>query len=191
MLNTAITQRHLERIASGINVGPALAQLNAHPELWNEHPNRTAENSPHYGIPDIWLRYRPLEELTSPERFREPHFATFYPAWYALPALTPIVFGLMAKVRATYLGGILITKIPPGCRVKPHDDRGSWHAEAMNCKVYVPLQANERCVNYCENDSAVMRAGEAWTFNNLLHHSVENNGDTDRITLIVCMAVQS
>jgi hypothetical protein len=31
-----------------------------------------------------------------------------------------------------------------------------------------------------------MKPGEAWTFDNLRTHSVENNGDTERVTLIVC-----
>lgn len=182
--------RHFEKIADGIDVAPVLAQLALNPGLWDEHTNRTAEDSPHHGVPDIWLRYRSLEELTGPESFREPHFATFYPAWRALPALKPIVMRLMAKTEAVYLGGILMTKIRPGGSVKPHHDRGSWHAEYHNTKVYVPLQTNEKCVNICEEESAVMRAGEAWTFNNLLTHSVENNGDSDRITLIVCMRTE-
>lgn len=183
--------QHFHKIASGLNVAPVLAQLEANPGLWNAHPGRTDHGSPHYGISDMWVRYRALHELTEPCKFGEPHFAEFYPAWGLLSGLHPIVFKLMASCWATYLGGILITRIPPGGVVKPHDDRGSWHAETMNYKVYVPLQANESCVNTCGDDVATMRAGEAWTFNNLVTHSVRNDGDTDRITLIVCMKVEA
>lgn len=133
------------------------------------------------------MRFRPIAELTSPEKFREPHFAEFYPAWHALPSLQPIVFDLMAKVQAVYLGGILITRISPGGKILPHDDIGSWHAEYHDCKVYVPLQANAQCVNHCLDESVVMQAGQAWIFNNLLTHSVDNDGETNRITAIVCM----
>jgi hypothetical protein len=178
--------KHFLKIADNIDVSGVVAQLADHPELWNEHLERTRDESPHYGVDDIWVRYRRYSELTSPPRFNDPHFAEFYPAWYAVSALGPIVFDLMARVKATYLGGILITRIPAGGRVKPHDDRGGWHAENMDTKVYLGLKSNSGCVNYCEDESLTIKVGEAWTFNNLLTHSVVNNGDTERITAIVC-----
>lgn len=88
---------------------------------------------------------------------------------------------------ATHLGGVLLTKIPPGGKILPHHDRGTWHAEEMDLKVWLLIEANEGCLNTCENDRVIMRAGEAWTFSNLKVHSVENNGDTDRICLIICL----
>jgi hypothetical protein len=182
--------KQFEKIAADLPVSAVLAELDAHPELWNEHPERTSADSPHYGVPDIWVRFRPRHELTDAARFKGPHFAEFYPAWAALPSLHPIVFDLMARAKAVYLGGILITKIPPGGEVKPHHDRGGWHAEFHNHKVYVPLQSNDACVNHCEGESVVMRAGEAWSFDNLKVHSVRNDGETDRITAIICMRVE-
>lgn len=173
-------------IDSGIETAPFLAQIEEHPELWNQNDGRTREGSPHYGIPDIWVRYRAQSEVTDPAQYNEPHWASFYPAWDLLPAMHPIVFGLMAKVRATYLGGILITKIPPKCSVRPHTDQGGWHAENYPLKIYIPLKSNPECVNYCAGSQVTMRAGEAWEFDNLKVHSVYNNGDEDRITLIVC-----
>ena len=178
---------HFRRIAKDIDVAPLLAQIDARPGLWNLYGGRTNPGSPHYGVDDIWVRYRTLKELTTAESFREPHFAVCYPAWHVLSALQPIVFDLMARTRAFYLGGILITRIPPGGEVKPHHDRGSWHAEFCNCKVYVGLRSNPQCTNHCEDESIVIGPGEAVTFNNLLVHSVENRGTTERITAIVCM----
>lgn len=177
-------------IRDGIDVSQALAEVEAHPELWNAHTDRTFEDSPHFGTSDIWVRYRPEHELTSPQAFLVPHFSAFYPAWHLLPALRPIVFNLMARVEATLLGGILITKIPAGGCVIPHHDRGSWHAEFYNTKVYVPLKTNAACLNTCDGYGRLIAVGEAVSFNNLVEHSVENNGDTDRITLIVCMRAE-
>ena len=176
------------KIADGINVEPVLQEVLAQPDLWNEYAERNHDpNSPHFGVPDIWVRYRKREELVTGDDFRAPHFAEFYPAWHRLRSLQPIVYGLVARVKAVYLGGILITKIPPGGQVKPHHDRGSWHAEEMNMKVYVPLQSNDGCINHCEDESVTMRPGDVWTFDNLKIHSVENRGETDRITAIICM----
>lgn len=182
--------RHFLRLAEGIDVSELAAELTAKPHLWNQRRERTFEASPHHGVDDIWIRYRALHELTEPAKYLEPHFAEFYPAWRELPSLHPIIFNLMAKVRATYLGGILITRIPPGGQVKPHHDRGSWHAETMNCKMYVPIEANPDCVNHCEDEQVVMRPGECWSFNNLVVHSVENRGKTPRVTAIICCKVE-
>lgn len=180
--------RNFARVAVGIDVAPALAQLAEHPSLWNAHTHRRdAPGSPHTEMSDIWVRFRDRAELTSPARFAEPHNPVWYPAIAALPALRPIIFDVMRAVEATRLGGVLITRIPPGGRIAEHHDRGGWHAEFYTTKVYVPLAANSRCVNRCEDEAVVMDVGEAWTFDNLKLHSVENNGASDRITLIVCM----
>jgi hypothetical protein len=173
-----------------VDVAAAARQLDQHPELWNEFPERRIAGSPHEGVDDIWVRWRTRDQLTAPERYTEEHFASFLHPWRTLTEIQPIVYELMARVSAVYLGGILITRIPPGREVLPHHDRGPWHAEFMNCKVYLPLKSNAECVNLCEGDSVVMRAGEAWTFDNLRVHSVENRGDTERVTLIVCMRVE-
>lgn len=177
--------KHFNKLAD-YDVAPVMAQLDARPDLWDARRDRTKAHT-FRQTSDIWVRYRPLAELTEPKKFAEPHFATWYPAWHALPALRPIVFSLMAKTEAVYLGGILITRIPAGGSIEPHHDRGSWHAEYLNTKVYVPLRANERCINRCLDEQIVISPGEAVSFNNLVTHSVHNNGDTERVTLIVCL----
>jgi len=171
-------------LKSGIDIRPLRDQLERSPELWNANPQR--RSGVHAEMTDIWVRYRPLGELMEPKNYREPHWGEFYPAWYALPALKPIVFDLMRLVEATHLGAILITRIPPGGQILPHDDRGSWHAEFHNCKIYLPIVNNPDCWNQCEHDRVHMRPGEAWTFDNLRVHSVHNDGDTERVTLILC-----
>lgn len=182
--------KHFSYIDRGIDVSGVQRELDAQPELWNARGQRTVETSPHYGIPDIWVRYRRLDELKDTRAFLEPHYGVFYPEWDRLPSIQPIVFDIMRRVKATHLGAILITKIPAGCEVKPHDDRGSWHAEFHTTKVYVGIRANTKCVNYCGGDSLVINEGDVVTFNNLITHSVKNDGATDRITLIVCTATQ-
>ena len=178
----------LARIATGIDIGPLTAQIDAHPELWGAHGQRTdATWSPFFGTSDIWLRYRAIEELVEPADFLVPHFAVWYPAAEVLPAAKHIAKNLAADLMAEYLGGVLITRIPVGAKVAPHDDRGSWHAHYCNVKLYVPIRSNPECVNYCGGEEAVMMPGEVWSFDNLVEHSVENRGATERTTLIVCL----
>jgi len=177
--------RNFHQLLSGINVEPLRFQLMLNPQLWNAHRARKdAEGSPHSAMDDIWVRWK------EGERGAQPFFPGWLEAWHILPALRPLVFGLMQHVGATFLGGVLITRIPPGGEILPHDDKGTWHAENLNVKVYVPIQSNEHCVNCCEDEQVNMRAGEAWYFDNLKVHSVHNAGAVDRITLIVCMRVE-
>ena len=170
------------------NVEELDEQLTAQPELWDTYTIRTASpHLPFHGTGDIWIRHLAKAEIDADLRkLGEPHFAEFWPAWHKLPALKPIVFDVMAKVRAVHLGAIFITRIPQGKSIKPHHDRGGWHAEFFNRKLYVVIKTNERVINRCEDESVVMKRGECWCFENLVTHSVENGGDSDRTTLIIC-----
>lgn len=178
--------RRFAKIGQGLDTAPILEQIGAHPELWDEITYRK-QLAEHAEMSDIWLRYRPLEDVQKETFFPGPFFCAYYPAWWKLPSIHPVVNWLKMRVDATYLGAILITRIPPGGRIKPHNDAGMWHADFHNAKVYIPLITNAQCVNYAEDESVVMGTGEFWLFDNLCTHSLENRGNTDRISLIVAM----
>lgn len=181
---------NFRRILFGLPIWPALAQLDAQPELWGQNPERIAvEGSPHAQSSDIWLRFRPKAELHEPSDYGAPHFAEMWPAWHALPGLHAITFDVMRAVEATYLGGCLITRIPPGAQILPHVDRG-WHPTFNNEKVYVILRANDRCINYCGDEECYMPPATAWTFRNDIEHAVVNGGETERVAMILTMRVE-
>jgi hypothetical protein len=176
------------KLADGLDVAPALRELAAHPALWDARTARKlAPGSPHAAMSDIWLRYRDPAELTCAADYLAPHDSVFYPAWRSLPAVQAIVGGLVGRLRPRRLGGILITRIPPGAGIAPHHDRGGWHAEFYDLKLYTILEGNPGCRNICEQETVVMKPGETWSFDNLRVHSVENRGVTPRTTLITCL----
>lgn len=181
------------KIAEGVDVMPARLALQLHPELWNQNTiRRDAPESPHTAMADIWIRYNDDTECRKTgdySRFNDPHDPIWYPAYYALPQLRPLIFGLMARVEATRLGGVLITRIPPGGHIQPHIDRG-WHVEHYNTKLYVVLQGNEHCINRVEDETIAMQTGDVWYFDNTKEHEVINNGTDDRITLILCFRTE-
>lgn len=177
--------RYFERIGE-VDVAPLMAQLSAHPELWDVNPlRRTYANSPHREMTDVWVRARAPTDRNLAS-YSEPHESVWWPAADLLTEIKPIALGLMEKLHARHLGGILITKIPPGRKIHPHCDAGFWHAEAHE-KYYVCLQGNEDCVTWCEDEQIAMRTGEVWKFENLVMHGLENNGDTDRISAIIAL----
>jgi hypothetical protein len=183
--------RNFQLVATGIDTLPLVLDLYRQPELWNQHNVRTRGPGPFLGTDDIWIRFRPYEELTSPAAFAETFVPVFYPAWHALPHLRPLIFGLMAKLEAVALGGCFITRVPAGGQVAPHDDRGRWHPEHYTTKAYIPLATNSKVVSTCEDERVVMELGSVWLFDNLKVHSTVNEGETDRITLIVSMRCES
>jgi hypothetical protein len=180
---------NFQRIAQNIDVIPLLLAIKLQPELWDAHGlRRERPLSPHYSAPDIWVRYNAPEKINEPD-FTEEHYPIWYPSYQKLPQLRALIFPLMARLEATHLGGVLITKIPPGKSILPHTDRG-WHPEFYSTKLYIPLQTNPDCINRVENETAVMKTGECWYFNNTVEHEVINNGSDDRITLIICMRTE-
>jgi hypothetical protein len=176
-------QFHL--IADKVDVVPLQLELARNAVLWDRHRfRRTYPGSPHTAMVDIIARYLPEAEVNPDSRGAE-HRNVFWPAWHALPALRPLVFGLMARVSAVELGSVLITKLPPGETILPHSDAGSWAPEYYTCKAH--LTATGKALVRCAEDECMFTTGTVWTFDNLLTHSVENVGDLDRVSVIVSM----
>ena len=168
-----------------------LSDLARNPEIWDEfNERRTAPNSPHQGMTDVWVRARARDELTNPLALREAHYPVFYPVWAKLPSMHHVVWTLMAMAKGTHLGNVLITRIPPGGQILPHVDTG-WAPEHFDQKFYIVLAGNEAVTNYCgegdEEEAVVMLPGSIWAFENRVSHRVINNGETDRISLIVTL----
>lgn len=178
---------HFTKIAEGIDVAPLLAQIDAHPELWDQRPERRIGNSPHRETSDIWCRYAAKEAMQSPYFSQRPHRSVWWPPFRDLWEVADVTTDLMQTLAIPLgLGGILITRIPPGKQVYEHDDRGSWHAEHYSTKVWTVLRGNNQCVNTVEDEAMVWKPGEAWSHDNLLRHSVRNDGPIERICLITC-----
>lgn len=172
--------KHLLKLSSGANVMPLALQLKRNPQLWNQHTARTAgEATPHKEIPDIWVRYAddPTKE--------GPHDSVWYPSAELLTAVRPLAFGVMQLVEGERLGGILITKVPPGKMVKPHQDSG-WHANYYS-KFAVQIEGHQQQAFCYDDGHAITLPGDVYWFNNQATHWVENKSPVDRITLILCI----
>lgn len=180
------------KVDEGIDVSPLVEQLDAQPELWDRNNRRkTAPGTPHTQMSDIWVRYNnvePFEKSGDFSGFNDEHFPIWYPAYRSLPALKPLIFDLMEKTEGEHLGGVLITRIPPGCGIAPHVDRG-WHVEFYD-KFYLSLRSAPGAKFFCGDEVLEPKPGEIWRFDNRLEHSVVNESSEDRMTLIVCIRTE-
>lgn len=177
----------IQFVGHGLDVSHAVRQIEAHPEAWNEHTSRTqGYATPHARISDIWVRYNALENLKDdPVAFNGEHESVWYPVVHRIPAVWSLARHVFRAVKGVRLGGVLITKVPAGGEVKPHEDHG-WHAEYYE-KFAVQLKGNvEQSFNFTD---ATLRpvAGDLYTFRNERTHWVLNPSNEDRMTMIVCV----
>jgi hypothetical protein len=184
------------RLTASLNVRPLLEELDAQPELWDQIKFRKiAPGSPHSRMSDIWVRYndyRPFLARGDFSGLNDPHIPIWYPAWQKLPALRPLIFGTMERVQGEMLGGVLITRIPPGEGIEPHVDVG-WHVNYYP-KFYLSLRSAPGAEFFCEYGDTIAsinpRPGDLYLFDNRQRHWVKNESDQDRITLIMCIRTE-
>ena len=183
--------KHFQKICDGIDVEPLREQLAENPILWNMHGNRMARpNNPFAASDDIWGRYNDISKARPDfSGFNDEHVPVWYPAWHTLPALRPIVFGLMARVEGEMIGGVLITRVGPGREIKPHTDSG-WHVNYFS-KFYIAIDNDPGACFYCEHEGVTEELcpepGSIWYFDNRKLHWVTNASGKARQTLIVCI----
>lgn len=174
-------------VATGLDVHKAIEQLEVNPEYWDQYTLRTdGYGTPHNGISDIWVRYNDWANFHGdPVTFNGPHVSVWYPAADALPAVKALAEEVYQQAGGKVLGGVLITRIPPGGIVKPHVDAG-WHAGYYE-KYAVQLKGNGR-QSFCF-DGVKLRTypGDLYTFDNSQEHWVSNESAGERITMIVCL----
>jgi len=171
-----------------VNVSRLLIQLKKNPHLWDLFKERSfSYGSPHGGVSDIWVRFRNRDEFNGDwaEFVNSPHEAVWYDSADALSATRDIAFQLMAAVRGERLGGILITKVPPGGEVKPHVD-GGYNARTYD-KFAVILESAEGQGMFYEDGRMAGPPGSVFWFRNDVPHWVKNESDIERITMIICI----
>lgn len=165
------------------DVAELVAQIRANESVWNRHTTRLY--SVHSDVSDIWVRYNAWSNFKDRASFNEEHESVWYPVLSDIPAVRPLVLDVMRCVEGERLGGVLITKIPPGKGVLPHRDAG-WHASYYE-KFAVQLASAAGQAFCFEKARLSAQVGELYTFDNSHTHWVENNSSEDRMTLIICI----
>jgi quercetin dioxygenase-like cupin family protein len=175
-----MTER-IKLLSSGLCVAQIHWALQEHPELWNQHITRTeSPNSPHFGLDDIWARFG------DPDRAADgaAHDSFWYPSAEVL-GIKGLCYDLMRAVEGVELGGVLITRIPPGRAVKPHTDPG-WHARRYD-KFAVQIASAPGQRFHFEGESLETKPGDLFWFDNQFTHWVTNETAYERVTMIVCI----
>ena len=176
----------IRNVASGFDVRPLVAQIEAAPSIWNRYRVRTEGYGAHSDVSDIWVRYNAWENYGGDlAAFNAEHESAWYPVVTQIPAVKPLVFDVMRAVEGERLGGVLITRIPAGKMCKPHRD-GGWHATYY--EKYAVQLASAPGQAFCFEDAQLSAApGDLYTFDNSKLHWVTNTSEADRMSLIICI----
>jgi hypothetical protein len=95
---------------------------------------------------------------------------------------TPYIRQIMAKFN-TVVGRSRLMRLAPGASVTQHTD--SHYFWRHHLRIHIPIITDPDVAFYCDTEEVHMAAGESWTFNNWLVHSVENRSDKTRIHLVI------
>lgn len=76
-----------------------------------------------------------------------------------------------------------VSHCPPGVKQGRHRDGRTFHK--LSHRVHIPITTNEQCFLETGGESAHLKQGEIWTFNNLAKHSSRNEGITSRVHLVI------
>lgn len=79
----------------------------------------------------------------------------------------------------------LLIKLPNNEKILPHVDSGDEHFFKTH-RIHIPIVTNEECWFTVSDETIHMKEGYMWEINNAFKiHSVSNDGDTDRIHLLI------
>jgi hypothetical protein len=84
--------------------------------------------------------------------------------------------------RCEIVNAILVI-LPAGKNILPHRDKDLFFD--LYSRIHIPIITNPKCLFTVDGETIHMKAGELWEINNKKIHSVENNGEEDRIHLII------
>lgn len=170
-----------------VDIGNIVEELKGD-EAWNKYGARqTAYRTPHQQIDDIWVRYNSIDNFKGDlHAFNARHKSEWYSVAGTHPRLRELSEEVLEKAGGGTLGGVLITRIPPGGGVAPHTDSG-WHASYYYDKYAVQLQGNQEQAFCFRGHEVRAEPGQVYWFDNQQEHWVINDSDEYRMTMIVCI----
>lgn len=108
--------------------------------------------------------------------------------WEDYPKLKPILDVLTnlfeKKIGPGIISNAILVKMESNTSIGRHKDEYEFFDK--NHRIHIPIMTNDNCIFEVDGEELNMKVGDVWEINNFeKEHSVRNNGETDRIHLIV------
>lgn len=110
-----------------------------------------------------------------------------------LDTFRPFLADLFHKIKEHFgeytIQKLMFARLPSDCSIPKHIDSAPIFDDTH--RLHVPLQTNDNVIFTVGGEHVVMSENNLYEINNKRPHSVANNGDTDRIHLIIDIQEQA
>lgn len=114
--------------------------------------------------------------------------------WPEYSKFSPVLSEAFSIIEETLGSGIFISAIlinlPAGAKIGRHKDR-NYNGNRFNLcrRLHIPITTNESCIFEIDGEEMNIKEGEIWEISNVNKmHSVRNDGETDRVHLLIDFA---
>jgi hypothetical protein len=172
---------NFSRIATGVDVAPLLAVLDANPQLWREITVRQEfPGSAHHDTETVYLR-GPLA-LTVDE-YMGTTTAIDYPAMAKFSSVLQLLLvPILRSLAVDELGYVMLVKLQPDGTVDQHIDEGIYADHYSRFHLVLTGEAGSTLTVGGETQHCA--PGEVWWFDHKALHCAVNEAPTPRIHLI-------
>lgn len=95
-----------------------------------------------------------------------------------------VIFSTRQQIGETNIKQAMLTRLRAGTVIPRHRDMGPLTAKTH--RIHIPVTTNEQCIFTIDDESKNLKPGEIWIVDNVgRSHGVENNGNIDRVHLII------
>lgn len=175
---------HFERIRTGIDIAPILAELDANPDAWEKQTSRQ-EKAPAQvetrGIPIRGLR----KSRVRGRRRRDVSDSRYTALSEEFPEVVRFIEAFAQEQQARPARA-RIAALGPGALVYRHRDRGDYYRS--HDRYHLVLRSQPGALLRAGSEEVWMQPGELWWFDNTAPHDAVNRSNEERVHLVFDLA---
>ena len=169
------------RTATGIDVGPLLAELAAAPEVWLADTSRQRKVRCQRDTRHIFLRVAKKPLPPGAKNANDVHESRTARSADRFPRALAFCEEIAARQEGE-LGRATLVALQPRGWVRPHIDAGAYYR--IRDRFHLVLRSRDGSPMTSGGETVVMREGELWAFDNKSEHDARNPTDEPRVHLI-------
>jgi hypothetical protein len=157
------------------------------PELWNTNPDRVRAFNlvAPAAFDDIWIHMPDSTASMTRDQVMArladlPHANRWHDAYWRLP-VRPVLDGILSALHGEAFGRVFISRVPPGGAIFRHSDKDNL----CFLRTHFSIESAPGQVFECGGEEFTPAPGQVFWFDHSLEHSVRNESDRDRITMVV------
>lgn len=168
-------------VAEGIDVAPICSELAAAPETWLADTSRQRKVRCQRDTQNIFLRVAQKPLPPGARNANDVHASRVTRSAARFPCALAFCQWI-ADLHGGELGRATLVALQPHGWVRPHVDGGAYYR--VRDRFHLVLKSREGSPLTARGESAIMREGELWVFDNKARHEARNSSDKPRVHLI-------